>query len=255
MISFDELKPGDILKTIEDPGIAFIPVGPLEWHGPHLPYGTDAIIAESICKNLAEKTGGVFFKALNYGLDSYRTKAQLHMWGFKKNEKIFGMNFPELPLVSEYCSPTEMKKNIIRRLKFLKDCKFRAALVVNHHGGKNQVPLIKKICKELKSNSFAAEAIYAMDFCTLKTGLPESVGTHAGIWETQMVMAYRPELVDLSRITDSRIIVKKIGIAHNKPEIEDEFDPRNSDYSIAEKIKENIILNLFDYISEKYLKQ
>jgi len=253
MKSFYEMRPDEIIKAREKSGLAFIPVSPLEWHGPHLPYGTDAIISEGICSITAEKVKGIYFSAMNYGLDAYRTEEQLSMWGFRSDDRIFGMNFPDLPLVSEYSNKEDLRINIMRRLQFLKDCRFKAAFVVNHHGGENQIPLIKKTCDEFTDSDFTAEAVYSMDFCTIKTGLPKYVGTHAGIWETQLVMAFRPDLVDLSKIPEGEITVKDIGIAHNKPKIEEEFDPRNANMAAANKIKENIIENFTAYIDNKYL--
>jgi len=252
MKSFYEMRPDEIIKAREESGLAFIPVSPLEWHGPHLPYGTDAIISEGICSITAEKVKGIYFKPMNYGLDAYRTREQLSMWGFRSNDRIFGMNFPDLPLTSEYSSEEDLKVNILRRLQFLKDCRFRAAFVVNHHGGENQIPLIKKTCDEFTGSGFIAEAVYSVDFCSINKDLPKYVGTHAGLWETQLVMAFRPDLVDLSKIPDGEIIVNRSGILHNKPKIEDEFDPRNANMTAANKIKKNIIKNLVAYINNKY---
>jgi creatinine amidohydrolase len=253
--TIDEMRPGEIIEARDRSGLAFIPVGPLEWHGLHLPYGTDAIIAEGICKAAAEKVNGVYFKPLNFGLDSYRNSKQLSMWGFKEDDKIFGMDFPGLPLVSEYCDQDEMQKGIIRRLEFIKNCKFRAAFVINHHGGENQIPFIKSICEGFSGKDLIAEPIYSMDYCTIETGLPRFVGTHAGIWETQMMMAFRPDLVDTSKIPYGTIRTDKLGILHNKPLIEEKYDPRNADKNTAERIKENILKNLLKYIENKYKEQ
>ena len=47
------------LATIEHPILA-IPVGSCEQHGPHLPLGTDSIIAEALCANLSAANARVF---------------------------------------------------------------------------------------------------------------------------------------------------------------------------------------------------
>ena len=100
--SFYEMLPGEIIEVRGHSGCAFIPVGPIEWHSYHLPIGTDAIIAEEICRLVAEKVNGVYFKPLHLGTDEQRLEENLIKWGFNKEDKIFGMNFPELPLVCEY---------------------------------------------------------------------------------------------------------------------------------------------------------
>jgi len=110
----EEMKPNEIIRARDISSCAFIPVSPcFEWHSFHLPLGTDALISESICAIVSEKIGGIYFRPLSFGLDVFRNKKQLKEWGFNLKEKIFGMNFPDLPLTSEYCKQEEMIKTII----------------------------------------------------------------------------------------------------------------------------------------------
>ena len=107
---FEEMLPVEILQAIKKMPFAFIPVSPMiEWHSFHLPMGTDGLISEAVCRTIAEKAGGVWFRPLSLGLDSWRSTKEKKMWGFKSEEEIFGMNFPDIPLTSEYCSVSEMK--------------------------------------------------------------------------------------------------------------------------------------------------
>ncbi|MFH0963476.1 MAG: hypothetical protein V2A58_05630 [Planctomycetota bacterium] len=41
------LRPGEIVAIREAHGLIYLPVGPLEWHGPHLPLGVVAVAAEA----------------------------------------------------------------------------------------------------------------------------------------------------------------------------------------------------------------
>ncbi len=41
--------------------VVYVPFGPIEWHGVHLPLGTDAIKAHGILAQCAEKFGGVVY--------------------------------------------------------------------------------------------------------------------------------------------------------------------------------------------------
>src|SRR5580698_11117098 len=47
-----------------------LPVGALEQHGPHLPLGTDALLASAIASGVAAQVGGVVAPALSYGYKS-----------------------------------------------------------------------------------------------------------------------------------------------------------------------------------------
>lgn len=46
---------------------AILPVGATEQHGPHLGCGVDTVIAEKLCRSVAEKTGVPMLPALPYG--------------------------------------------------------------------------------------------------------------------------------------------------------------------------------------------
>jgi len=252
--SFYEMLPEEIVKAREISGCAFIPVGPIEWHSYHLPMGTDALISEKICELVAEKVNGIYFKPLFLGVDSFRNEDELLKLGFKKDDKIFGMNFPELELVSEYCNKEDLISNIERRLKFLKDCGFKTAFVINHHGGLGQVDCLQEICNKFNSSEFNSEFVYSFRFFTLEDKmLKVEYGGHAGISETNWILAFYPGLVDLSKVNRGELNVRENGFYHWGPVIEEKYNPRHASKVLADELRENIISNFVDYIKKKYL--
>ncbi|MBM3706188.1 MAG: creatininase family protein [Actinobacteria bacterium] len=257
MRSFYELRPEHIMESREKCGIAFVPVGPLEWHSYHLPFGTDAMIAEGIAKLVAEKIGGIYFPPLLLGTDQTRTAEQLDAWGFDKSEDIFGMNFPQLPLKSEYCSPEELAIAVTRRLKFIRDNKFKAAFVIDHHGGNPDYPeleqkeIIKNVCKKFNSPDFKVEFTDAFRFCTLKG--THIVPDHATLSETTFLLAFRPELIFLNRIPEGELIPAKMGMVTGRAVITVNENPRNALKVLADEFRENVINNFVNYIKENYL--
>jgi creatinine amidohydrolase len=48
-------------------GVAFLPFGALEQHGPHLPLGTDTLTADAVARLLADALGGVLLPPVHYG--------------------------------------------------------------------------------------------------------------------------------------------------------------------------------------------
>lgn len=258
--SFYEMLPEEIIKARGVSGCAFIPVGPIEWHSFHLPMGTDSIIAEQICMLVAEKVNGVYFRSLDLGTDEQRQEEDLKKWGFDKDDKIFGMNFPELPLVCEYCSMEALKSNTRRRIEFIKDCGFRYAFVVNHHGGRGQNEYLKETCDEFNSKNFKVEYVNSYRFLTLKEEkLSVEYGGHAGVSETTFLMAFRPDLVDLTKIPEGKLSVRQVGIIHgqfyDQPIIHENYNPRNCSKVLADKLRENIISNFSNYIKEQYIQE
>jgi len=247
-----EMRPHEILEARERSGCAFVPVSPCwEWHSFHLPIGTDAVISESICRLMAERVGGIYFSPLSFGLDSYRTDEDLVKWGYQKGERIFGMNMPELPLASEYCDKEEMIKSVENRLNMLRASRFPIVFIVNNHAGKGQMDTLDEVAKKWDGPSFRVDFVRTRRFLTMTDKLPR-VGGHAGFSETLLAAAFRPELIDLTKVPRERLTVRHAGILHNRPEIEPEWSPAAISLSLAQEFRENIINNFAQYIRDTY---
>ncbi len=250
--SFEEMRPGEIIESIKKSPYAFVPVSPMiEWHSFHLPMGTDGIISESVSRIMAEKVGGVWFRSLSLGLDSWRDAKEKKRWGFQQDEKVFGMDFPDLPLKSEYCDVENLKKIVKNRVEALREIGIQHVFLLNHHGGKGQIPTIKELGEELSDNSMTVHGLktYQFNDLTKEEGF-FGVGGHAGYSETMWLMAFRPDLVDLTKQKAGKLLVRLTGILHSKPEIEEKWNPRNVSVLVAHKIKNRVIDNYTNYIDK-----
>ena len=57
-------------RIAEDSPVVFLPCGALEQHGPHLPLGTDALLATAVSASAAARIDGIVAPALSYGYKS-----------------------------------------------------------------------------------------------------------------------------------------------------------------------------------------
>src|SRR5947208_1594095 len=96
------MHPDEIVAERKRTPIAYIPVGPLEWHGPHLPYGTDMLHAYWLALGAVRKTGGVVLPPLPLGTETLIGPKRERHRGFEGNERIVGMDFPGFSLPSLY---------------------------------------------------------------------------------------------------------------------------------------------------------
>lgn len=64
----ERMTPDDAGQALSEAGVAYLPIGPLEWHGRHLPVGVDLTIALRLCLHAAERTGGVVLPPLSIGV-------------------------------------------------------------------------------------------------------------------------------------------------------------------------------------------
>ena len=66
-VRFDRMVPSAIVARRRACDLAYLPVGTLEWHGAHMPFGTDYMTAMHFAEQLARRIGGVVFPPLYYG--------------------------------------------------------------------------------------------------------------------------------------------------------------------------------------------
>lgn len=66
-VRFDRMVPSAVVARRRQCNLAYLPVGTLEWHGPHMPFGTDCFTVTYISEEAARRFGGVAFPAMCYG--------------------------------------------------------------------------------------------------------------------------------------------------------------------------------------------
>lgn len=68
-VFYEELTPSEFHERIKECPVGYLPLGTLEWHGPHLPLGTDALEGKELFRLAAERFGGIVFPELFLGPD------------------------------------------------------------------------------------------------------------------------------------------------------------------------------------------
>lgn len=172
----------------------FLPVGALEQHGPHLPLGTDALLASAICAGAASNVAGIVAPALAYGYKSQpKCGGGQHFCGTT--------SLDAATLIGQVRDTVrEFARHGVERL-----------VVVNGHY-ENQWFIIEGIdlaMRECKSLPLSVMRLEYWDFCTEATlasvfpgGFPGFALEHAAVIETSMMLHLHPDLVRLDRIPD-----------------------------------------------------
>lgn len=78
---YEELTPKEFNERIKSAPIAYLPLGTLEWHGEHLPLGSDGIQSQGFFKRLASKVGGVVLPMLFLGPDRMEVDNEHELYG------------------------------------------------------------------------------------------------------------------------------------------------------------------------------
>jgi len=69
-VEYELMTIGEILEAKRQASLAFAPVSPIEWHGPHLPVGTDGLHAHHVAVRVAREVGGVVLPTLFAGTET-----------------------------------------------------------------------------------------------------------------------------------------------------------------------------------------
>lgn len=214
-MKLEELKPREIDEVLSKFPIVYIPWGSLEWHGVHNPIGLDTLKVYHLCLKSAERTGGVVFPQIYCGYETMKPYL-----GFKKTLEISKETVQSL--AKEY-------------LEQLYDEGFRIFIILMGHYGAKHVEALQEVANEFLERHPDVRGIFAPDptFVADK-GIR---GGHADLYETSLMMFFRPDLVDLKLLPQEReITIEEDGIGGE--------DPRNSTREEGERIANILIEEL-----------
>jgi creatinine amidohydrolase len=190
-VLYQELLPHELIERVNACPIAYLPVGTLEWHGFHLPYGVDMLLPTEIFKRLAERVGGVVLPPLFLGPDIEEEHGGVPYYGM--DILSFEEGHPQRLTGSAYHIPEKLYIEILDNvMKNLKRNGF-AALIGHGHGPSTNVLLQ---CKE------RFEKEYGIFVTNLYEIGEEFMIDHAAVNETSLMMAFDGGLTDLSRMPE-----------------------------------------------------
>lgn len=165
---FEEMRPFELERLVAEQPLAWVPVGTLEWHGPHLPVGLDALKAHALLLRCAERAGGAVMPP------SYHS--------------MLGMMFP---WTFRY-PPRVLHDTIMTTWKFLYEYGFRAIITVTGHYPSAQVAALMAMAHAFMRRHDAV-VLAVPEFAMAPDA--RYCGDHAAQWETSIMMELRPELV------------------------------------------------------------
>jgi len=198
----------------------------------------DGLIAEAVSSRLAERFGAAWFRVLSLGMDDVRDDNFKQTQGIDPSEYVFGMNYPALPLRSEYAEADDLRRLVGARLRTAIAAGFRYVFVINHHGGCGQMDTLIRTANECQTDTCRIEVLQTVTFNRYSPP-PGSefylkVGGHAGLAETIQFMAFYPDAADMTQLPEGPLRASETGILHDRPDIAAEFNPRQADPAIAD---------------------
>ena len=191
------LRPGMVQRRLAEAALVYIPVGPLEWHGPHLSFGVDPFNAEAAAMEACRRTGGLVWPTQFWGTERERSPDELAGVGLDPEAYVVGMDFPRNSLPSAYC-PEETFAILVRELlRQVRSLGARLAVIVNGHGAVNHIHVLKRLETEFNNTTdLRVHVRIAVPLDLIEAGELD----HAGSFEASLMMHEHPDTVDLSEL-------------------------------------------------------
>lgn len=182
------MRPAQVTAAMTHAPVAWLPLGAVEYHAPHLPFGTDSLTAVDLVERAAREVGGVVLPPV------VTTLGTLH-----------------LPWSLRY-EPTLVEATLRATIDQLADAGARVVVVHTGHAPLDLLHRIKRVCREAEADRRASDdGFRAYGLCYLELNAAEGVGLgtdwpvpvdHGSVLETSLVLAIAPELVDLEALPD-----------------------------------------------------
>jgi creatinine amidohydrolase len=181
-------------KKLKEADIAILPIGSTEQHGPHLPLGTDTLIANAIAEKVSLKAAEKEIKVV--------TLPPL-FFGFSDEH----MNYP-----GTISLKSETLVNVIYDIcKSLVNHGVKRILIICGHGG--NISVVETVCRKIGTD-FGVFVFYTFPF---SRNVAEKIleeeqlgGIHADELETSVMLAIKPDTVKMNKA------VKEIPIRFKK---------------------------------------
>ena len=258
---YEWLRPGQLRARQRECSLVFFPIAPLEYHGPHMPVGTDilnaAMVAHEVCRQLRK---GVVRPALSLGTERERDPDMAHYLGFNRDDYIVGMDFPARLWNSHYLPEEIFGAVLAAEIELLIGQGYRNIMICNGHGAVNHGEVIQRLCK--RYSHFTESHVAYCTTVPTEQFLQGLLG-HADISETSLMKYFKPDSVDLSTLPhrDQPLVYQQFSVVDgcgftenyaSDRTVHQENDPRNATEELGKKIFEQTIKDVLVRIEKKF---
>lgn len=175
--AYELMRPEHMAQVLREAPIAYVPVGCMEYHGPHLPLGVDMMTADALCRRTAEVSGGAVLPPL---------------W----------LASGVLPLPHGIVTELEVLRAVIRStLQQLANGGFRVIVVFSGHGALDHLHVLREECDRLMSLEPEVRAFTTI-WNELTADIDGDIHDHGAKVETSYMLALHPDTVELGNLTD-----------------------------------------------------
>jgi creatinine amidohydrolase len=174
LVQVERMLPHQIEAAIAARRVVYLPLGSIEYHSHHLPLGLDGLTAHGVCTRAAA-SGGVVLPTLWFGTGGTHTA---YPW----------------TIMTPTAAP--LAELVLTTLRRLSDLGVQLCALFTGHFADDQLGLIDTVAADWNATG-ARPHVLALAVNRTDAALAPD---HAGIFETSLLHALAPELVQLHRL-------------------------------------------------------
>ena len=175
--AYEFVRPARMRQVLDETPIVFLPVGCMEYHGPHLPLGVDMLTADALCHRTAAITGGAVLPPL---------------W----------LASGVLPLPHSITVGTDVLRAAVRPiLRQLAEGGFKVIIVFSGHGALDHLHVLREETDRVMEEFPDVNALTTV-WNELNAIMAGDIHDHGAKVETSYLMEFHPHTVDLNTLED-----------------------------------------------------
>lgn len=185
-VRYEHLYGGELYQRMEQRPLAWLPLGVLERHGDHLPWGLDGLKAHAVCLYLAERQGGVVLPASHLAgvhgdRDSSQSEAEYRALYRGYGDFIYTEGM--------------FRSFLLETFDGLANIGFKVIVAYTGHYPEAQTRVLAASAEEFNRSG---KAVVIPFWEPLACG----EGDHGGKWESSIYLALRPDEVRLDAVRE-----------------------------------------------------
>jgi len=203
-VRYEEMLPREVVEARSRCPVAYLPLGTLEWHGEHNCLGLDGVKVQALAERLAERGGGLVLPSLFWG-ENRESIVEFNEVSRKVDPQ--GRIYARMGLSGGNFAPGYMKKSgsdqdqfyvelLVHVMREVESLGFKAIVILAGH-----YPLLSRARQaiDIYSRDGKVRAWACSGYELVRDQIPDA-GDHAAGWETSLMLALRPDCVDMSRL-------------------------------------------------------
>jgi creatinine amidohydrolase len=192
-VLYEELTPSAFREKLKQAPVAYLPLGTLEYHGEHLPLGTDALHSKGFFIEMAQEFGGIVMPMIFLGPSWYTGQAidsliAIHCTPSPKTGSCYWI--PD----SIYHMLLEQQFSLLTRTGFK---------IVVVHGHAPSIIYVERHKQEWEEQF----GIRIVPYFIYRDHSELGYSGHASVNETSLIMNYFPHLVQMQLITADTSVI------------------------------------------------